>query len=280
MYNLIIKAVLVTTIVIMGLFAYKTVKAPFSSPVSVVTTLEDAASDEKLPISNNKFDLSKQKEQIGEIIREYLLNNPGVIIEAVERLQKAKMEDAASKSEQYIKDNKDIIESPNASVIFGNEKGKRVVVSFFDYSCGYCRQGKIYIDQLIKSDPNIKVVLRPIPFLGEMSNYVSRIILAVNKMAPNKVLAIHDSITQMNQITREGVQQILSENNLNTALIADEIETAEIKVLLKRNIELASNMRIQSVPTYIIGGKLVSGLTNLSQFQKLISESESEKNTK
>ena len=102
------------------------------------------------------------RERTEAIVRDYLLANPEVLVEAGDRLQQRRL---ASAVDQH----RAALETPYAGAFKGNPNGDVVLVEFFDYACGYCRAANVHLDRLIKEDPGLKVVFREMPVLGEAS---------------------------------------------------------------------------------------------------------------
>ncbi len=261
MHNVVSKVLLVVVIVLIALFTYKTMRTP-----SIVS-----ATVEINPADQSKSDISDIKKIEG-IVKEYLLNNPEVIIQSVENLQQRKMQEMESKTDQYIKDNKSEIEGYLSSPVLGNPNGDIIIVAFYDYNCGYCKKGDQFVEQLIKLDNNVKVILKVFPILGSSSNYAASISLAVFKTNPDKFRDIHIGLINMKPINGESVEKLLVSHGLDTELIAEEIKKEEVKSIIDKNIQLAQKLKIQGVPAYIINGKLVPGMVDLQQLQKMISD--------
>src|SRR5262245_15385947 len=51
----------------------------------------------------------------------------------------------------------------------GNPKADIAVVEFFDFQCPYCRKVHADLQQLMKDDPQVRVVYKDWPILGEVS---------------------------------------------------------------------------------------------------------------
>ncbi len=83
---------------------------------------------------------SGQRKEVEAIIKDYLINNPEIMIEVQNALE-AKMEKIQSERvAAAIKSNATEIFRPTASPIVGNTKGDVTVIEFFDYNCGYCKR--------------------------------------------------------------------------------------------------------------------------------------------
>ncbi len=71
----------------------------------------------------------------------------------------------AASTEIISENNNKIFQSP-MDAVFGNPKGDVTIVEFFDYNCGYCKKALPDMDALLKSDPNLRFVMKEFPILG------------------------------------------------------------------------------------------------------------------
>lgn len=235
-------------------------KTPSSSTTVSINTLDQQVLDKK-----------EEVEKTEQIIKEYLLNNPEISTQAIEGLQQRKMQEMEIKTGEYIKDNKSEIEDSLTSPVLGYQNGDVVIAIFYDYYCSYCRKGHNFINQLIKLDTGVKVVLKTFPILGDASNYAATIALAVYKTTPNKFQDIHDGLMDIKSITKESVEKMLLVND-ERKLIAECINKGEIKNLIDKNVKLAKGLKMQGVPAYIINGKLIAGMVDLEQLQTIVAD--------
>ncbi len=74
--------------------------------------------------------------------------------------------------------NIDEIQNDGYSWVGGNPDGDVTMVEFVDYKCGYCRKAHQEVANLVKSDGNIKLVVKEYPILGEDSYNLSRAAIA------------------------------------------------------------------------------------------------------
>lgn len=264
MHSISSKILLIILILLIGLFAYKTLRAPNPIAETVNVTVNDSP-----PLTETESS-SQFNEKIYGIIQEYLMNNPEVIIQAVEQFQKRKMQEMESKVSGYIKDNKAEIENSPSSPTLGKAEGDIIVTCFYDYNCSYCKKGDIFITQLITSDPNIKVILKPFPILGDSSIYAAKVALATYKIAPEKFNTVHNGLMDMKPISKEAVEKLLIDNGLDLSKVEDEMDSKELQNTIANNIKLAQNLKIQGVPAYVINGKLIPGMVDLNQLKKMI----------
>ena len=105
--------------------------------------------------------------------RDYLLANPQILPEMAEAYQRG---DAQNRLAQIA----DEVKQPFPGAVLGNPQGSKVLVKFTDYGCTYCRQSVAAIDELIATDPELKVVVREWPIF-DGSEQAARMALAAAK---------------------------------------------------------------------------------------------------
>ena len=116
-----------------------------------------------LSIANSEDKLSK--EELDKYIYEYIMENPEVILESVDKLRQ-KMQENANLDDQFLKEN--FIEMANNTNIpfMGSDKPKVTIIEFFDYNCGYCKKSLDAITELLRSEFDLKVSFRDYPILS------------------------------------------------------------------------------------------------------------------
>ena len=261
MRRIINRFLLIIVISLVSLLVYKTLRPVHSVSSAIVSTSAPAQEN----VNENLQD------KIEPIIKEYLANNPEVIIDAVEQFQKKKMQEMDLKIKDYIHKEKPEIEDSNHFPTVGNDQGDITIVSFYDYNCSYCKKSDIYLNQLLSFDPKVKVILRPFPILGESSMYAAKIALAVNNLEPTKFKSIHEGLMTMKSISKDSVIELLHSNNIDSTKILEDAEKIEIKNMINKNFDLASNLKIRGAPANIINGQLLSGLLDFDGLKNIIS---------
>lgn len=255
---------------LVSLFVYKTLSNPQVVKVSV-----DSSSEETVN-SNAGFN----EEQIKNIVKDYIINNPEVIIQAVENIQKKKFEESNQQSSTYLKDNLQVIEESNEPPVLGNSSGAFKLVMFFDYNCSYCKKAHEYNQEITQHDSTIKLILRPLPILGEVSMYAAKVALAVHKISVEKFPLIHDGLMKTQSLSEATIKELLQKHEIDYALVENEINSYDIKQLVNHNFELAKNLGIKGAPSYIINGYFVPGLIDTEKFNLIMKQIKPEDSTK
>ncbi len=256
----IIGKILVIFVVIIGvLFIYKTIKTSSTKLV----TIEVKQNDELKQCA---------EERVKKIIEEYLLNTPEIIIQSIENLQKRKVQENVTKVNSYIQDNKIDIENSHNFPIIGNKDGDITIVAFYDYACSYCKKGDVSLNELLQNDPKVKILLRPLPILGDVSDYLAKIALAVYKIYPTKFKAVHSELMKISNVSKETIEKLLAKNDLSITEVEEIADSSEVKDLITQNMQIAKNLKIQGVPVYVINARLIPGSVDLPQLLSIVKE--------
>ncbi len=250
---------------------YKITRSPMPVPVAVSTSVSGEAINADANIQN------PSKEEIEQIVKNYLINNPEVIVESVEKLQKQKKMQNEDKVDDYLSQNKEDLERTSSLPWIGNESGDVTIIALYDYACSYCKTGDHYLHQLIDVDKDVKVIFQPCPILGNLSTFSAKVALAAYKLFPEKFANLHANLMNLRPMSNDGIIAAVNSAEIDYAAITEEMDKEEIQNILKKNQEVSRNLKINGVPAYIINGKLISGLINLNQFQQLLASARSKK---
>ena len=108
-------------------------------------------------------------EEVKRLALEAILENPEIVMEAVDILREREAEAAAAQQAEALAGNAErLTRDPNAPVL-GNPEGDVTVVEFFDYNCPYCRRAGEAMKELIAADEGVRVLYREWPILGDGS---------------------------------------------------------------------------------------------------------------
>lgn len=250
---------------VFGAYVYKTSFAP-----TIVTADANSVSiEESVDTDGNRL---VTKQDIENIVKEYLLNNPEIIVTVAEKLQKKKLAETNKKANDFLKQNMSTIAKQGEPPFLGDLNGDVVVVLFYDYNCTYCKQAHAQILEVLKKDSKAKFVLRPIPILGGTSMYAAKVSLALNKISPDKFALLHDQMMQMKPVTEESVRMMVEKNGLDYAIVENEINSFSIKTLINKNFELAKNLGVKGAPSQVINGNFVPGMIDAEKYHSAFKE--------
>lgn len=209
-----------------------------------------------------------QKKQIESLIHDYILNNPEIIPEAIERFKndpkaiarfKANINrEQIDRTARVLKSDKGMIYNDQISPFLGNPDGDVVIVEFYDYNCGYCKESLSIIKKIIKSDPNIKVIFKELPVLAESSYTAALASLAADKQG--KFEEFHTAmLTNSKKLDDERIYEIASSVGININKLKEDMKDPLIERAIRDNSNLATKLGISGTPAFIIGDILKPG---------------------
>jgi protein-disulfide isomerase len=209
------------------------------------------------------------QERIEQIIHDYLLAHPEVVLEALQAAQvKEKQKQQEASRAAIAAHRKDLLEDA-AAPIGGNPNGDVTLVEFFDYRCPYCKQVKPSIDALLKQDPNLRLVYKEWPILGPPSVFAAHVALAAFRQG--KYERFHNAMmAAKGEITPQVVLKVAGDAGLDVEKVKAEMNAPEIEQLIKRNYELADALGIRGTPAFIVGDELIPGAVDLETLQQKI----------
>ena len=200
----------------------------------------------------------EQKRSIEQIVKEYLLKNPEVIVEVQNALEAKQEREQNEKTKALVAENaKEIYRHPNAAVA-GNPDGDITVVEFFDYNCGYCKRAFGDVAKLVEKDKNIRVVFAELPIIRDESEPVSRIALAAR--IQGKYWEVHRELIALKGLVNEAAALKITEKaGLDMDKLKTDMNSAEVKGELERVKALAKKMGINGTPHFLVGDRSVGG---------------------
>ncbi len=192
-----------------------------------------------------------QKTAIEKIVHDYLITHPTVLIEATQALQMQQQKDMMSKAESAIKGNAQALFNHAETPIIGNPKGSVTLVEFFDYQCSVCQRMAPVVNNLVKSNPNLRVVLKQWPIFGKDSAYAAKAALASVKQ--NKFDVFYEAmISASGHLTKDRVLSLAKAVGIDTAQLEKDMNTPAFDKELKDNLHLAESLHLVGTPAFII----------------------------
>lgn len=202
---------------------------------------------------------AREKAEMGQFVREYLLDNPELLLEVQEALQAKQESQRGEKSTEGIVANKAAIFSAPTDVVLGNPEGDVTVVEFFDYNCGYCKRALSDMDALLAKDNNIRFVLKEFPILGPDSMAAHQVANAVRLVAPEKYEQFHRDLLSQPHASGDSAIAVAKALGIDEAAIRKSIAENPNEDLVRQTYALANAIGITGTPTYIIGDEAVFG---------------------
>lgn len=222
------------------------------------------------------FDIASMSETeraaFGEAVRGYLMENPEVIMEAVRALEDRQQRQSIEDDLAMLEANRAAIYEDAASWTGGNPEGDITVVEFLDYRCGYCRKAYEEVEELVKSDGNIRFVIKEFPILGEESLLSSKFAIATRMVAGDEAYKkAHDALISLRgDATVENLGALADQLGLDRAAVLAKMDAPEVEAVIAANHALADTMQINGTPSFVIDRAMVRGYVPLDGMRQIV----------
>ena len=210
-----------------------------------------------------------EEKRVKELVLEAIRENPEIVMEAVAILEarQASAQEAARENALVLE--RDRLErDPNAPVL-GNPEGDVTVVEFFDYNCPYCRRAMEPVQGLLDADPNVRLVYREWPILGDGSVFAARAALASREQG--KYEEFHWALMSMNGRAEEAsVLRVAKEVGLDIDQLQQDMKDPAIDDHINTSMELSNALGFSGTPSFVVGNQLVPGLVEETKLLELV----------
>jgi protein-disulfide isomerase len=155
----------------------------------------------------------------------------------------------------------------------GNPQGDITIVEYFDYQCPYCKKIAPVLDQVLRDDKQVRLVLKDWPIFGEPSGYASRLVHATKYQ--DKYEAAHRAlISHTGKLTEAAIDETLAQAGVDLEKAKADLATnkAAIDTLMKRNTEQAQAFGFLGTPGFVVGTFRVPGGLTAEQFKIAIAD--------
>lgn len=215
-----------------------------------------------------------EQTAFGAAVRSYLMENPEVILEAVDVLEQQQAQADARRDEALVAANLQELQDDGYSWVGGNPDGDITLVEFMDYRCGYCRRAAPEVEALLAADLNIRFVIKELPILGDASVLSSRFAIATKLVAGDAAYKdIHDTLLAFKGEPNEVAMRRMAEGlSLDADAILAKMDAPEVNEQLRRTRTLAQTLSISGTPTFVLEEEMLRGYLPADQIQIMIEE--------
>ncbi|WP_411974960.1 DsbA family protein [Sulfitobacter faviae] len=215
-----------------------------------------------------------ERAQFRAEVRAYLMENPEVILQAVEQMQNRQAQAQMQADFDLVSANADEIFDDGYSWVGGNPEGDITLVEFLDYRCGYCKRAHGEVAKLLETDGNIKLIVKEFPILGEQSLLASRFAVATKQVAGDDAYKqLNDALMAFNgAVTLPALRRLGESFDLDVAAIEAEMESDAVTQEIAQTRALAQKLQITGTPTFVMQDEMLRGYLPYDQMMALVEE--------
>ncbi len=212
---------------------------------------------------------SLTRGEVEAIVREYLAENPDVVVEALREYERRVAEREAAEAERVMAERADEIFRDPETPVGGDPDGDIVIVEFFDYRCGYCRRGAPDLFALRDETDGVKVIYKEFPILGDASDMAARAALAARNQGLYE--PFHEALMTVDiGFGRDEIMAVAAAVGLDTARLERDMADPAIRAYLDRTHALALALGVNGTPAFIVNGTLYAGALSRSDFDRIL----------
>ena len=213
---------------------------------------------------------------LGKNIRDYLMANPEVLVEAMQELERRQDSQRDALAQKGVSENQAALFKDPDSPIGGNPDGDVVVVEFNDYQCPYCKRAYQSLKSVVGADGRVKIVYKDIPILGEASKIAALAALASARQ--DKHGALHRALMEYSgKLDQDKIFEIATGVGLDRARLEKDMADPKLKEIIDRNMMLASALGVRGTPAFVIGKQFVPGAIDADTLRQLIADARKSK---
>ncbi|MAC76869.1 MAG: disulfide bond formation protein DsbA [Rhodobacteraceae bacterium] len=215
-----------------------------------------------------------EKAAFGDAVRDYLVANPETIVDAINVLEDRQNQAQAQADFDLVDQYADQIFNDGYSWVGGNPDGDITLVEFMDYRCGYCRKAQPEVSELLKTDGNIRLIIKEFPILGDASMISSRFAIAVKQVAGDDAYGqVHDILMAFSgDPTDVALRRISDGLGLDSDAILAAMDSDAVTQEIATTRKLAQDLQINGTPTFVLQDELLRGFVPGDQMEVMIAD--------
>ena len=192
-------------------------------------------------------------------VEQTLLDNPEIIVQAMQKYEENMRQQALAGAQKLIDENINEINNDGKAPFVGAADAQKVVVEFYDYSCGYCHRLYPELKKVMDGNTDVKYVFKPLTFVSPISEYAARAAFAANKQG--KFIEVHNAMFEFGgQLNEAAIDGIAQAQGLDMEKFKADMNSQEVSDELAAVSNLTNKIQINGVPAMIINGKMVQTL--------------------
>ncbi|MEM9054625.1 MAG: thioredoxin domain-containing protein [Pseudomonadota bacterium] len=204
---------------------------------------------------------TSDRAAIENVVREYILENPEIIEEALIALQAKRNAAEMESARDAIANNADALFNTASDYSVGPADAPVTVVEFFDYRCGFCKRSAEWAVNLPEQyDGQVRVVFKELPILSAESEKAALAALAAGQQ--DKYLEMHVALMELDNGSGFGPDAIDSaakEAGVDVVKMRADMNSMDVQKQLADMKSLARTLDINGTPNFIVGTSQVPG---------------------
>ncbi|HEX2549217.1 MAG TPA: DsbA family protein, partial [Gammaproteobacteria bacterium] len=135
--------------------------------------------------------------------------------------------------------------------VAGNPNGTITLVEFSDYQCPHCVDMAPVVENVIKKNPNLRVVLKEFPIRGPLSETIAKAALAAQKQG--KYYEFHNALMSKKEpFSEDRIYDTAKSVGLDVNKLKADMKDNSVAQQIKNNYQLAQDLQLMFTPVFFI----------------------------
>lgn len=242
----------------------------FLKTTAAVALMTSALAFSTPAMSADKVESLKEAD-VKKIIKEYLMENPGLVVDALNEFQRQEQVKQEEESRKALAEHMDFITNYEGSPFIGPKDAKVVLVEFFDYNCGFCKRSLPDIVKLSDEFEDLKIVFKELPILSPDSEVAARYALAANEQG--KYFEMHQALMEASgRLNEARILDIAAGLELDVEKLKADKDSAKVTKTIELTREKSTAIGVRGTPAFVVDGELVRGAVGYEPLKGRISK--------
>jgi len=205
-------------------------------------------------------------------VRAYLLQNPEVILEAINLMEKQQAEAEAQGDLSLVQNNFDALAHDGYSWVGGNPDGPITIVEFSDYRCTYCKRAHTEVQALLANNDDVRLVVKEFPILGPDSTLAAKAAISILIEQGDEVYESFNDLLMLNKgaVNVKTLSKFAKQAGGNADSMVEHMEDELVLQIIASNRTLGRAMKISGTPSFVIGPEMLRGFMPLAGMQNYV----------
>ncbi|MSP94734.1 MAG: DsbA family protein [Alphaproteobacteria bacterium] len=210
------------------------------------------------------------KAQVEQVVREYLLANPNILVEMSNRLEGQQTATAEkARTDALFEVGAEALFDPKVAYVVGPKDAKVMVAEFFDYKCPYCKASVPAINNLIKSNPNVRFAFIERPILSQDSVTAAQAAVASRRQT-DKYIPFHNALmAATGDLSKARVLDLAKSVGIDIVQLEKDMADPAVSEAVAASNALANRLHFDGTPTFVINGQIVVGRLTDEELQNI-----------
>ena len=207
-----------------------------------------------------------ERDEVREIVRDYILENPEIIEEALIELQRRARAREMQSTYDAVTAQADAIFNDQRDPRVGPADADLVIVEYMDYKCSYCRVANDWVEDVREEyGDRVQFIIKEYPILGDDSVQAARAALAALRQGEDVYTTFHTAmVSSSGPLPDERIFQLARSSGVDVERMREDMEDPAIMDHIAQNRSLGSVLGVSGTPFFIVGDTVVPGANEMA----------------